>query len=137
MPGVRNFMVPLLTVLVMVPLILITVGPITTYAAKALSTGVTAIFAFGLKTDDGVEVLVHVGIDTVQLDGRHFTVKVATGDRVQRGDLLAEVDLAAVSEAGYDTTTIMTVTNSAAPTKVTPLPEATVAAGDAVVAVQP
>lgn len=108
-------------------------APVTGTVVTAAATG----HAFGLKTDDGVEVLVHVGIDTVQLDGRHFTVKVSTGDRVQRGDVLAEVDLVAVGEAGYDTTTIMTVTNTAALTKVTPLPEATVTAGDAVVAVQP
>lgn len=69
--------------------------------------------AFGLRTADGVEVLVHVGIDTVQLEGRHFVAGVAQGANVAVGDLLTTVDLAGVAAAGYDTTTVVVLTNSA------------------------
>jgi PTS system beta-glucosides-specific IIC component len=68
--------------------------------------------AYGLRTDDGVEVLVHVGIDTVQMQGRGFEPAVAQGTRVRAGDLLAEVDLAAVRAAGHDTTTVVVVTST-------------------------
>ncbi len=93
--------------------------------------------AFGLKTDDGVEVLVHVGIDTVQLEGKGFEVRVAPGQRVAAGDLLGAVDLEAVAAAGYDTTTIVVVINTAALTAVTPLPGREVAAGEPVIDVVP
>ncbi|MFV0407896.1 MAG: beta-glucoside-specific PTS transporter subunit IIABC [Propioniciclava sp.] len=69
--------------------------------------------AFGLKTDDGVEVLIHIGIDTVQLQGEHFTSHVEKGQRVAAGDVLATFDLEAVKAAGYDPTTIVVITNSA------------------------
>lgn len=101
--------------------------------AGTLATVTKTGHAFGLKTDDGVEVLVHVGIDTVQMKGEGFTVKVAKGDRVQIGDALAEVDLDAVRNAGYDTTTIVTVTNTKAMQSVTPLAGKSVTAGDPVI----
>ncbi|MFV0451307.1 MAG: beta-glucoside-specific PTS transporter subunit IIABC [Propioniciclava sp.] len=69
--------------------------------------------AFGLKTDEGVEVLIHIGIDTVQLKGEHFTSLVEKGQRVEAGDVLATFDLEAVKAAGYDPTTIVVITNSA------------------------
>ncbi|HMR47735.1 MAG TPA: glucose PTS transporter subunit IIA [Arachnia sp.] len=89
--------------------------------------------AFGLKTDDGVEVLVHVGIDTVKLDGRGFDVRVAKGDRIAAGDLMAHADLGVITEAGYPTTTIVVVTNTKKLTAVEPKTGMTVAAGDEVV----
>ncbi len=70
--------------------------------------------AYGIKGDNGLEVLVHIGIDTVQLKGEHFDRKVQVGDHVAPGDLLAEVDMEAVAAAGYDTTVITVITNSAA-----------------------
>lgn len=93
--------------------------------------------AFGIRSEDGVEVLVHIGIDTVQLKGAGFDVAVAKGDEVRAGDLLATVDLAAVKEAGYPTTTIVTVTNSATLGQVTPITDAEVAVGDTVITVNP
>ncbi|PPG54322.1 PTS beta-glucoside transporter subunit EIIBCA [Rathayibacter sp. AY1E9] len=69
--------------------------------------------AVGLRRADGVEVLIHVGIDTVQLDGAPFEAHVAVGDRVEAGQLLLIADLAAITAAGYDTTTPVLVTNSA------------------------
>lgn len=70
--------------------------------------------AYGIKTDAGVEVLVHIGIDTVRMKGEGFTAHVEKGQRVEAGDLLAEVDLDAVRTAGFDTTTLVTVTNTKA-----------------------
>lgn len=69
--------------------------------------------AYGLRTDSGVEVLVHVGVDTVGLDGRHFTPHVAQGQRVTASAPLVGVDLAEVAAAGYPTTVILVVTNAA------------------------
>jgi beta-glucoside PTS system EIICBA component len=74
--------------------------------------------AFGVITDEGVEVLVHVGIDTVRLEGRHFHAAVAAGDRVEVGQLLTTADIAAIEAAGYDTTTLVVITNEADPTNV-------------------
>jgi PTS system beta-glucosides-specific IIC component len=67
--------------------------------------------AFGIRTDDGLEVLVHIGLDTVELGGEHFTPAVTQGQRVAAGDLLSEFDIAAIEAAGYRTMTIMIVTN--------------------------
>jgi PTS system beta-glucosides-specific IIC component len=69
--------------------------------------------AIGIRGDDGVEVLVHVGIDTVQLDGAPFTAHVAVKERVEVGQLLIEADLAAITAAGFDTTTPVLVVNAA------------------------
>ena len=70
--------------------------------------------AIGLKTDDDVEVLIHIGIDTVNLKGQHFKALAKVGDRVEVGTPIMEVDFAAVKEAGYDIITPVIVTNSAA-----------------------
>lgn len=79
---------------------------------------VTALFptghAVGLTSRDGVEVLIHIGLDTVQLDGEHFTAQVTSGQEVAAGDLLVSFDGAAIRAAGYDTTTPVVVTNAAA-----------------------
>lgn len=88
--------------------------------------------AYGLKTADGAEVLVHIGIDTVQLDGEHFTPVAAVGEHLTAGDPLCTVDYEGVKAAGYDTTTLVTVTNTAAMGSVTPRPPAKVDAGDPV-----
>lgn len=69
--------------------------------------------AIGIRGDDGVEVLVHIGIDTVQLAGAPFTTHVAINDRVEAGQLLIEADLAAITAAGFDTITPVLVVNSA------------------------
>ena len=65
-----------------------------------------------LVSDGGVELLIHIGIDTVNLKGKHFAIKVKEGDKVKVGDLLAEVDVVAVRAEGYKTTTPIIVTNS-------------------------
>ncbi len=67
--------------------------------------------AIGLKSDDGVEILIHVGMDTVNLKGEHFTAHKSQGDRIQKGELLLEFDEPAIREK-YDTTTPVVVTNA-------------------------
>ncbi|MFE8154609.1 PTS beta-glucoside transporter subunit IIABC [Brenneria goodwinii] len=68
--------------------------------------------AIGLESDDGAEILIHVGIDTVKLNGQYFTAHVKTGDVVKQGDLLVEFDYQAIEAAGYDTITPIIITNS-------------------------
>ncbi|MDF2916198.1 MAG: beta-glucoside transporter subunit [Microbacterium sp.] len=67
--------------------------------------------AFGITGDDGVEILVHVGLDTVKLDGAPFVAHVAQGERVERGQLILEADLEAIHLAGFDTITPVVVLN--------------------------
>lgn len=89
--------------------------------------------AFGIKSPDGVEVLVHVGIDTVRLNGAPFTSVIAEGTEVRAGDLLAKADLEAIEAAGLDTTTVVIVTNSADFASVNVIASGEVAAGDVAV----
>lgn len=67
--------------------------------------------ALGLLSNDGIEMLIHVGLETVSLQGKHFTPKVAAGDTFQKGDVLLEFDLAAIRAAGFDTATPVLVSN--------------------------
>ena len=108
------------------------VAPVSGVLQTVAETG----HAFGIKTDDGVEVLVHVGIDTVKMNGEGFAVKVKANDRVNAGDPLVSVDFAKVKEAGYSTTTLMTVLNTAALASVTPKTGIDVKAGDEVIDIQ-
>ena len=84
---------------------------------------VTSVFptkhALGLVTESGLEVLVHIGLDTVSLEGKPFTVKVEEGQTVAAGDLLVEADLDAIREAGRATSTVVVFTNGAAIKSVT------------------
>ena len=68
--------------------------------------------AVGLECDNGAELLIHVGIDTVNLDGKHYTGHVEEGQRVKAGDLLLEFDITAIEKEGYKTITPVIVTNS-------------------------
>lgn len=92
--------------------------------------------AFGIRTADGVEVLIHIGIDTVKMKGEGFDVRTEAGRQVSVGDLLVEVDLDAVRAAEHPTVTLMTVTNTADLTSVEPHTGKTVAAGAPVVTVR-
>lgn len=68
--------------------------------------------AYGLRTENGLDLLMHIGMDTVELDGQCFTPKVAKGDTVKRGDVIAEFDIPAIKDAGYLLVTPMVITNS-------------------------
>lgn len=77
---------------------------------------VTTVFPTGhaaaVTSDDGVEILIHVGLDTVKLNGEHFTIHASEGQKVKKGDLLLEADLEKIKEAGYDTITPVIICNS-------------------------
>ncbi|MDU7138684.1 MAG: sucrose-specific PTS transporter subunit IIBC [Streptococcus mitis] len=92
--------------------------------------------AFGLKTTDGAEVLIHVGIDTVTMNGEGFEAKVAQGDKVKAGDVLGTFDSNRIAAAGLDDTTMVIVTNTADYASVAPVATGSVAKGDAVIEVK-
>lgn len=92
--------------------------------------------AFGLKTTDGAEVLIHVGIDTVSMNGDGFEAKVAQGDKVKAGDVLGTFDSNKIAAAGLDDTTMVIVTNTADYASVAPVATGSVVKGDAVIEVK-
>lgn len=106
----------------------VVVAPVSGVLSTVAETG----HAFGIKTDDDVEILVHVGIDTVKMNGDGFTTAVTTGQRVNAGDKLVTVDFDKVKAAGFNTVTLMTVLNTAALGGVTPKTGIDVKAGDTV-----
>ena len=67
--------------------------------------------ALGIRAEDGAELLLHIGIDTVELNGKPFKERVKIGDSVSRGDLLLEVDFPMIKKSGYDTTVMLIATN--------------------------
>ncbi|MFM0773533.1 sucrose-specific PTS transporter subunit IIBC [Streptococcus suis] len=85
--------------------------------------------AYGLKTASGAEILIHIGIDTVSMNGNGFEKLVAAGDKVKAGDAIAKFDAAKIAEAGLDDTTMIIVTNTADFAEVSPLAEGTIAHG--------
>lgn len=86
--------------------------------------------AVGITTDTGVELLIHIGLDTVNLDGRGYTSHVEKGQKVSAGDLLVEFEIGTINEAGYDTITPVIVTNTDNFTDVLTTTELTVAEND-------
>lgn len=89
--------------------------------------------AVAVTTDDGVEILIHIGLDTVKLDGKHFTIHAEEGQKVKKGELLLEADLEQIKTEGYDVITPVIICNSDDFTEVTPQPFADVAHGDAII----
>ena len=101
---------------------------------------VTIVFptghAYGLKTANGAEILIHVGIDTVSMNGEGFSQKVNQGDKVKAGDVLGTFDSAKIAAAGLDNTTMVIVTNTADFASVNPVASGSVAKGDAIIEVK-
>ncbi|WLI77758.1 PTS beta-glucoside transporter subunit IIABC [Kosakonia sp. H02] len=91
--------------------------------------------AIGLLSDCGIEMLIHVGIDTVKLEGKPFTAHVSVGDRVKPGDLLLEFDRAAILAAGFDLATPVIISNSDCYTGVSNVASTSVQAGKPLLAV--
>lgn len=86
--------------------------------------------AYGLKSDDGAEVLIHIGIDTVSMEGKGFTQKVSANQKVKKGDVLGTFDRKAIADAGLDDTTMIIITNTADYSEVTPVADGSVREGD-------
>lgn len=68
--------------------------------------------AIGIQSDSGAEILIHVGMDTVQLEGKYFTPKAKQGEKIKKGQLLLEFDLEKIKKAGFDIITPVIVTNA-------------------------
>ncbi|MBT1170862.1 PTS glucose transporter subunit IIA [Bifidobacterium sp. SO4] len=113
-----------------------TMVPVLAPVSGTLKTVAKTGHAFGIKTDGGVEVLVHIGLGTAGMDGEGFAVDAAKGDRVDAGRTLARVDFGAIAAAGHDTAVVVTVVNTAAMTSVTPLTGRHVTAGDPIIDVE-
>ena len=92
--------------------------------------------AYGLRTANGAEILIHVGIDTVSMNGEGFNHKVAQGDKVKAGEVLGTFDSAKIAAAGLDNTTMVIVTNTADFASVNPVASGSVAKGDAIIEVK-
>lgn len=90
--------------------------------------------AYGLKSDDGAEVLIHIGIDTVNLKGDHFTSAVQQGQHVKQGDVLGTADIDAIKQAGYDPTVMVVITNTNNYANVERIDATAVQAGDNLIA---
>lgn len=86
--------------------------------------------AYGLKSDDGAEVLIHIGIDTVSMEGKGFTQKVSANQKVKKGDVLGTFDSKVIADAGLDDTTMIIITNTADYSEVTPVADGSVREGD-------
>ena len=101
---------------------------------------VTIVFptghAYGLRTANGAEILIHVGIDTVSMNGEGFNQKVNQGDKVKAGDVLGTFDSVKIAAAGLDNTTMVIVTNTADFASVNPVASGSVAKGDAIIEVK-
>ncbi|MEN0642344.1 beta-glucoside-specific PTS transporter subunit IIABC [Alkalicoccobacillus gibsonii] len=85
-------------------------------AVAPVSGTVTTLFqtkhAIGITSDDGMEILIHIGIDTVKLNGEHFKAHVSQGDQINKGDLLVEFDIEKIKGEGFSTITPIIITNS-------------------------
>lgn len=93
------------------------------------------LHAIGLKSDDGVEVLIHIGLDTVKLKGKHFTARAKSGDKVTVGTPLVDFDVEKVKEEGYDVITPVIISNTFEYGDVLGVTDQEVKAGDSVIKV--
>lgn len=93
--------------------VLPTEGKVYSPVSGVITTLFNTKHAIGITSDDGVEILIHVGVDTVQLNGNHFTARAQQGDKIKAGDLLLDFDVDKIKEEGYDVVTPIIVTNHA------------------------
>ena len=107
-------------------------GKVYAPADGVVSTVFPTGHAVGVTTPDGVEISIHVGMDTVELKGQFFKTVVEADQKVKRGDLLLEADMEEISNAGYDTVTPMIICNSSDFSEITCKTEGMVEAGEEV-----
>lgn len=88
------------------------------------------LHAIGIQSDDGLEILIHLGFDTVELEGKYFKSNISEGDKVSVGDLLIEFQVEEIKNAGYDITTPIVVTNSDQYETIEAIPEENIKAGE-------
>ncbi|WP_179309507.1 glucose PTS transporter subunit IIA, partial [Escherichia coli] len=105
-------------------------GEVRSPVAGRIASLFATLHAIGIESDDGVEILIHVGIDTVKLDGKFFSAHVNVGDKVNTGDRLISFDIPAIREAGKCLTTVVLISNSDDFTDVLPHGTAQISAGE-------
>jgi beta-glucoside PTS system EIICBA component len=117
----------------------VAIKPIEGKVVSPINGTVETIFktkhAIGLKSSDGVEVLIHIGIDTVQLEGKHFTSYINDGDEVKVGDTLIEFDMEAIKKEGYELVTPVIVTNTVDYLEVLPMNLKNAKVGDTIISI--
>jgi glucose PTS system EIICBA or EIICB component len=117
----------------------IAIEPSVGRAVAPINGTVSTVFetkhAIGLTTEDGIEILIHIGLDTVQLNGKYYTTHVKDGDQVNVGDLLVEFDIDKIKEEGYPVITPVIVTNTADFKEVSGLTKGNVAEKDSLIKV--
>jgi len=91
--------------------------------------------AIGLVSDDGIEILIHVGIDTVRLEGKYYTAHVKTGDRVEIGTHLLDFDMKGIMSQGFEVVTPIIISNTTDYTEVLSVTDRKVSAGEEVIKV--
>jgi len=100
-----------------------------------LSTLFPTNHALGIETDSGVEILIHIGMDTVQLEGKFFNPKVKQGDVIKKGQVLMEFDPEGIKAAGFSLVTPVVITNTNAYTDVIETDAKTVFKGDTLISI--
>ncbi|AJG98257.1 hypothetical protein LF65_01652 [Clostridium beijerinckii] len=107
-------------------------SPVDGIASVVFPTG----HAIGITSESGIEILIHIGFDTVSLEGKHFRIKVAQGEAIKKGELLVEFDIDKIKEEELDITTPIVITNSDAYSKVTTLIKGNVNYFDSILSVE-
>jgi len=105
-------------------------GIVTAPADGVLTTLFPTGHALGITTDTGIELLIHLGLNTVQLQGKFFTPQVQQGAVVKKGQVLLEFDLKAIEAAGYSLVTPIVITNTANYTDIVESDATTITAGE-------
>lgn len=111
-----------------------TLGEVVAPASGEIASLFRTKHAIGILTDDGAEILIHIGIDTVKLDGQHFTAHITQGERIEAGQLLISFDIDAIKAAGFALSTPIIVTNSEDYTEVMTIPSGTTRLQDPLIA---
>jgi len=113
-----------------------TVGKVVAPADGVVETLFPSKHALGIITSENVEILIHIGMDTVQLEGKHFTAKVTQGDSVKKGQVLVEFDMDAIKSAGYSLVTPIIITNTNDYANITGTDKKNIATNDTLISIE-